>query len=68
MRRDVVIASQASFLHVSDSLSPSNSVFFSIFIMITKHNIFATENFFYPQFCGHQTEVNILLHISCYLC
>ena len=29
--------------------------------MITKHSIFATENFFCPQFCGHQTEVNILV-------
>jgi len=40
---------------------------FFIFIMISQTGIFVTKNFFYPQFCGHQTKVNILLYISYYL-
>ena len=35
-----------------------NSVSSSIFIMISQLVIFVIENFFYPQFCGYQTELD----------
>jgi len=34
---------------------------FSIFVMITKHDFFCERIVICPQFCGYQTEVNILL-------
>jgi len=57
----VVNASRASFLYFS-FVAFINSVPIYIFVMITKQVIFVREKrVFYPQFCGHQTEVNVSL-------
>ena len=39
----------------------------SVFVMITKHDLFCERIVICPQFCGYQTEVNILLLYFIYI-